>query len=215
MTCWRCKREMPDGLKYCGHCGVRMNRTLYLLEWLFSGKGLPVLIGVLVVAVVVTAVLLWPAKNTDMLNVLQGSLDVALMIPEEPVDGASEITPAEEPDFLAEIELRNGYEVLSCEETEQGLTAVLNVYAPDVYNLAKELDAQGSAVNPDAMQAVLVEAVQNAPIVKNEVQLLFVLTDNGYKPILTGEFMDAYYGGVIRLLEEMVNQRINGTEVGQ
>lgn len=91
----------------------------------------------------------------------------------------------------------------------------MNVYAPDVYNLAKELDAQGSAVNPDAMQAVLVEAVQNAPIVKNEVQLLFVLTDNGYKPILTGEFMDAYYGGVIRLLEEMVNQRINGTEVGQ
>ena len=44
MICWKCKHEMPDGLKYCGNCGVRMNRVIYTIEWLFSKKGLPVLI---------------------------------------------------------------------------------------------------------------------------------------------------------------------------
>ena len=44
MRCWKCKQEMPEGLKYCGNCGVHMNRAVHTLQWLFSKKGLPVLI---------------------------------------------------------------------------------------------------------------------------------------------------------------------------
>ena len=38
---------MPEGLKYCGNCGVHMNRAVYMFQWLFSKKGLPVLIVIL------------------------------------------------------------------------------------------------------------------------------------------------------------------------
>lgn len=51
MICWRCKKEMPDGLKYCGNCGVHMNRTIHTLQWLFSKKGLPVTLTVLAVII--------------------------------------------------------------------------------------------------------------------------------------------------------------------
>ena len=44
MRCWKCKSEMPEGLKYCGNCGVHMNRMVHTIQWLFSKKGLPVLI---------------------------------------------------------------------------------------------------------------------------------------------------------------------------
>ena len=47
MRCWKCKSEMPEGLKYCGNCGVHMNRAVHMFQWLFSKKGLPVLIVVL------------------------------------------------------------------------------------------------------------------------------------------------------------------------
>ena len=47
MRCWRCKSEMPEGLKYCGNCGVHMNRAVHMFQWLFSKKGLPVLIVIL------------------------------------------------------------------------------------------------------------------------------------------------------------------------
>lgn len=42
MVCWKCKSEMPEGLKYCGNCGVHMNRAVWFVQWLFSKKGLPV-----------------------------------------------------------------------------------------------------------------------------------------------------------------------------
>ena len=57
MICWKCKHEMPDGLKYCGHCGVRLNRVLHFLEWLFSKKGLPVLLVIL--ALLLGGLALW------------------------------------------------------------------------------------------------------------------------------------------------------------
>ena len=70
MICWKCKHEMPDGLKYCGHCGVRLNRVLHFLEWLFSRKGLPVLLVIL--ALLLGGLALWlipkltlPAINID------------------------------------------------------------------------------------------------------------------------------------------------------
>lgn len=44
MRCWKCGQNMPEGLKYCGNCGVHMNRAVHFARWLFSRKGLPVLL---------------------------------------------------------------------------------------------------------------------------------------------------------------------------
>lgn len=68
MICWRCKKEMPDGLKYCGNCGVHMNRTIHTLQWLFSKKGLPVTLTVLaaIVGAVITLFLLTRIPPIDI-----------------------------------------------------------------------------------------------------------------------------------------------------
>ena len=34
----------------------------------------------------------------------------------------------------------------------------------------------------------------------------FQATENGYEPILTMEFFDAYYGGVLKLLDEALSK---------
>lgn len=74
MICWKCKQEMPDGLRYCGNCGVRMNRTLYALEWLFSKKGLPVLLGVLAVVIVAAGMLLWTNREPEKHSALEAAI---------------------------------------------------------------------------------------------------------------------------------------------
>ena len=206
MVCWKCKSEMPEGLKYCGNCGVHMNRAVWFVQWLFSKKGLPVLIGVLVLALVIGGVAIWQGRPA-MEATLEETLDVVLYVPEEQAE--------EEPDFLKEIEKRNGYEVISYEAVENGYSAVLRVYAPDVYGVAKKVDAYAPISDQEMLLQVLTEEMKEAQIVEREVELSFVETGDGYEPILTDEFMDAYYGGIIRLYEEMLAEAINRAEGGQ
>lgn len=51
MKCWKCKHEMPDGVKYCGNCGVHLNRGIHYLQLLVSRKGLPVLLCLLAILI--------------------------------------------------------------------------------------------------------------------------------------------------------------------
>ena len=82
MTCWRCKHQMPDGLKYCGHCGVRMNRVAYAFEWLFSRKGLPVLLVILALLVGGLAWWLIPKLTLPAINI-DFDLDMGLYLPDD------------------------------------------------------------------------------------------------------------------------------------
>ena len=68
MRCWNCKQDMPDGLKYCGHCGVHMKRSVYILQMLFTGKGLIVTLAVLltVAGIFLGSRLLGNAKLIDV-----------------------------------------------------------------------------------------------------------------------------------------------------
>lgn len=63
MRCWKCKQDMPEGLKYCGNCGVHMNRAVHTIQWLFSKKGLPVLI--LLLALIAGGVVWAVLENVD------------------------------------------------------------------------------------------------------------------------------------------------------
>ena len=79
MRCWHCKSDMPDGLKYCGKCGVHMNRAVHLFNWLFSKKGLPVLI---VLLALIAGGIIWAiAANTDLPDI-----DIDLPAIENPFD---------------------------------------------------------------------------------------------------------------------------------
>lgn len=79
MRCWHCKSDMPDGLKYCGKCGVHMNRAVHLFNWLFSKKGLPVLI--LLIALIAGGIIWAVAANTDL-----PGIDVDLPVLDNPFD---------------------------------------------------------------------------------------------------------------------------------
>lgn len=110
----------------------------------------------------------------------------------------------ETPAFLHSIESRNGYELLSFENTQTGAVATMRVFAPDVYGVAKNLDSSNTYTNANALMDALDNALKTAPIVEKQVIIEYVLTEEGYAPILTAEFLDAYYGGIYQLRDEAI-----------
>ena len=81
------------------------------------------------------------------------------------------------------------------------------VHASDLYTLAKELDETNEYATEEELRSAIVEAIGKAELVEREVALEFRATENGYEPILTMEFFDAYYGGVLKLLDEMLSNK--------
>ena len=126
---------------------------------------------------------------------LQEVLDVA-MSGDENSDG-----------LLTETESRNGFEVLSCEKTDIGVSVTIKVYSPDLYTVAKEIDANYTFETKEELKVVLVEAINKAQIVEQVVTIEFEKTEDGYMPLLTEEFFNAYYGGVLKLLSEMMAEQ--------
>ena len=60
------------------------------------------------------------------------------------------------------------------------------------------------------MQA-LDDRLKVATLVEKQVTMEYVLTDEGYEPVLTAEFLDAYYGGIYQLRDEaIVNAAMEG-----
>lgn len=113
----------------------------------------------------------------------------------------------EEPDpLLKETESRNGYEVLECTESEMGATATIRVFAPDLYSIAKKIDENYEFDNDEDLMQAIIEAISKAEIIEQEITLEFEKTSDGYSPILTQEFFDAYYGGVLKLFDEAISK---------
>lgn len=129
-------------------------------------------------------------------NVLDEVLDVPILeVNTEEIE-----TPA----FLYSIESRNGYEILSFEKTQTGAVATMRVFAPDVYSVAKNLDSINTYTDANTLMDALDSALKTAPIVEKQVAVEYILTDEGYAPILTAEFLDAYYGGIYQLRDEAI-----------
>ena len=81
MRCWKCKQDMPEGLKYCGNCGVHMNRMVHTMQWLFSKKGLPVLIVLLALLI---GAAIWAVLS--FVDFPQPDLDIDLPAVDNPFD---------------------------------------------------------------------------------------------------------------------------------
>ena len=127
-------------------------------------------------------------------------LDEVLSILTEPQEGETE----QDPDFLTETDKLNGYEIISFKITNKRAIAVLRVYAPNLYSIAKELDKNTYDDEAELMAAIN-EAVKEAEIVEKEIELEFEKTEDGYIPVITSEFLDALYGGVFSLYDELLS----------
>lgn len=117
----------------------------------------------------------------------------------------------ETPAFLYSIESRNGYEILSFKKSQTGAVTTMRVFAPDVYGVAHNLDSSNTYTDANTLMDALDSALKSAPIVEKQVVIEYILTDEGYAPILTVEFLDAYYGGIYHLRDEAItNASVEG-----
>ena len=105
------------------------------------------------------------------------------------------------------IDERSGYSAVSFEATDSGAVATVKVYAPDLYNAVKKLDSDGVKRTEEELVAALEDAIKNAEIIEKEIKLEFTKTEDGYIPVLTSEFLDALYGGVFRLYDELLEAK--------
>ena len=119
--------------------------------------------------------------------------------------GVMEQGTEDDPAFLTAVESRNGYEVLSFEQNGTSATAVIKVFSPDLYSIAKKLDSDGITRTEEELFVAIANEVANAQIVESEIELEFTVTAGGCIPVLTSEFLDALYGGVFRLYDDMLN----------
>ena len=140
------------------------------------------------------------SNDKSSVEVAENVLEQVLETPILEVDAEEIDTPA----FLYTIESRNGYEILSFEKTQTGAVATMRVFAPDVYGVANNLDSSNTFNDANALMNALDNAIKTAPIVEKQVVIEYILTNQGYAPILTAEFLDAYYGGIYQLRDEAI-----------
>ena len=77
--------------------------------------------------------------------------------------------------------------------------------SPDLYAVVKELEAR-PMTDPEAIDTALYQALADAPTRVTEVSLTFTDIGGQWKPIITEEFRDAYYGGLMTLRTEFYDQ---------
>lgn len=107
-------------------------------------------------------------------------------------------------ELLTGTDNRNGFEVISYRETETGVVATLRVYAPDLCTVVEEIDENYVFETEEELRKVLIEAIEKADIVEQEVTIEFEKTEFGYEPIITIELIDAYYGGILKFYNETI-----------
>ena len=185
MRCWKCKQEMPEGLKYCGNCGVHMNRAVHFFQWLFSRKGLPVL---LILAALILGCAAWALLSTAP--------------PETVYDPGSD---AEQTDWIALIRaelysedtaltqaMADAVSMKLVSRSDTGIT--VEVTAPDVSDAALEwfLNVSEEDYSDQALEDTLLELLKG----ETTTAVFELPFDSEGKPYLTNEFLDAASGGV-------------------
>lgn len=120
---------------------------------------------------------------------LENALAISTIIPDEAT-----------PEWILQVEKKNKYELISIEDKKTYAVGTFLVSSPDLYSVAKKVDE----INPESskLEETVSEELKKASIVKTEVTLIFKKTEEGLSPILTSDFLDAYYGGAYRLYEE-------------
>ena len=108
----------------------------------------------------------------------------------------------ETPEIIHKTEEKNGYELLEKKRQGDEIVCTFRVYSPDLYSLAKAADKITS--DKDEAEKIVLSEFDKTPIVEKEVKLSFAEGEGGIEPIMTAEFLDAYYGGIYRLYKEAV-----------
>ena len=71
-----------------------------------------------------------------------------------------------------------------------------------MYTVAKNIDENLEFEKNHELRKAVIEAIAQAELVEREITVECRKTENGYEPVMSMEFFDAYYGGVLKLLNE-------------
>ncbi|MBQ2273630.1 MAG: hypothetical protein II337_09250 [Clostridia bacterium] len=155
-------------------------------------------IAVVIVAVVVILLLCAPKKLSG--EILEASVENTV--------ASVQLQGEETPEYITLMEEKTSVKVLSFEQDGDLANARLLVKAPDLYTAAKTLNESGET-DPEALDASFSALLQDAEMVETEVDLTFVLNEDGeWEPMITEEFFDAYYGGILRLRDELYEEAL-------
>ena len=175
-----------------------------------SKKKIFVLIGIAVVIIASVIVLIIVLNHQPPKDEVTppSSGDSAVKSLDQILDIPKTIIPNEEtPPTLTLIEERNGYELLSFKESADTAVGIFKVYSPDIYSVAKQIDSTMTNSTKEQLEAEILKELANAQIIEKEVSIEFIIVNGKYKPQLTAEFLDAYYGGVYKLREEFLAEQ--------
>lgn len=170
---------------------IRYRLSLNWKRWI------PVIAGV---SAVITVVLALTAVFSNILtrNKAEKILASALTVSGTNIEG--------EPELLAKIEQKNDFEINGLTKESSSYVAQVMVYSPDLYSIAKTLDLNNVWRSTEDVQKALESALDTAQPIQVQTSVIFDKTDKGYEPVLTTDFLDAYYGGVIQLYQDMLNE---------
>ena len=115
------------------------------------------------------------------------------------------------PEYLLKMDARTTVEVTDFEEIQDGYAvAQVIVTAPDLYSVIMELqDEQFSSTGE--MDKALTAGVEEAELIETQLEIEFYLEEESWTPVLTEEFADACYGGLLTYRQEYYDQ-LEGVE---
>lgn len=135
-----------------------------------------------------------PKEDALSLELLQQILDDTMSQAQADAEGT--------PEYLLEMDERTSVEVTEFEEVEDGYAiAQVTVSAPDLYSVVKSLEDEKFADESEVDEA-LTEGVKDADLVETELEIEFHLEEGVWTPVLTEEFADACYGGMMTYRQE-------------
>ena len=163
-------------------------------------------VAVTVIAVITVIILVNSPKKATK-EILEASVDECIEFVKLPDEKA--------PNYIGVLEERVSVTVKEFTSDGDTATATVTVTAPDLYTTVMELNSRKD-VTVDEIDRLLSEMLAKAEMLKTELTLDFYLDGDGeWTPFLTEEFLDAYYGGFLRLRDEAYNEVFKDKEVAE
>lgn len=161
-------------------------------------------VAVIAVAAVIAVIIIVTSPKKASKEILESSVNECIEfvnLPDEQV-----------PNYIEVLEERARVTVKKFVSDGDTATATVTVTAPDLYTTVMELNSRED-VTVDEIDSLLSEMLAKAEMLETELTLEFYRDEDGeWQPFLTEEFLDAYYGGAIRLRDEAYDNAFKDKE---